>query len=106
MQLSDKKGFELIKGDVSATIPTYIAKHPGFRISYLYFDLDVEKPTAAALKLLYDRVVCGGIIVFDEYGVDQWGEANAVDAFLEEHPELSLRTLPWAKTPPAYIVKP
>lgn len=97
---------ELIEGNVSDTIVEYIEKNPGFRISYLYLDLDIDEPTYISLKLLYDRIVRGGIIVFDEYACEKWTESNAVDRFLKEHPELKIETISWSRTPTAYIKKP
>lgn len=78
-------------------------KNPGFRISYLY--LDIDKPTYISLNLLYDRIVRGGIIVFDEYVCEKWSESNAVDRFLNKHPNLNIKTLLWGKIPTAYIIK-
>lgn len=97
--------YQLIEGDVLTTIPIYLKQNPGFRISYLYLDLDIEEPTYTALNLLYERVVRGGIIVFDEYACEKWTESNAVDKFLKEHPDLNILTLQWARTPTAYIIK-
>jgi len=82
--------YQLIEGDVEKTIPVYLEKNPGFRISYLYLDLDIDKPTYASLNMLYDRIVRGGIIVFDEYACEKWTESNAVDRFLNEHPNLNI----------------
>ena len=97
--------YELIEGDVENTIPEYLERNPGFRISYLYLDLDIDKPTYISLNLLYNRVTRGGIIVFDEYACEEWTESNAVDLFLKEHPELEIKTLLWSRTPTAYIIK-
>jgi hypothetical protein len=97
--------YQLIEGDVQGSIPIYLKENPGFRISYLYLDLDIDEPTYTALNLLYDRVVRGGIIVFDEYACEKWTESNAVDKFLKEHPNLSIKTLLWGRTPTAYIIK-
>lgn len=97
---------QLIEGDVASTIPSYLENNPGFRISYLYFDLDIDEPTFISLQLLYDRVVRGGVIVFDEYACEKWSESNAIDRFLALHPELKIQTIPWARSPTAYIVKP
>ena len=97
--------YELVEGDIMKTIPEYLKKNPGFRISFLYLDMDVEEPTLFALEQLYDRLVRGGIIVFDEYAVEEWGESNAVDNFLKKHKELEIKTLTWARTPTAYIIK-
>ena len=97
--------YELIEGDVEKTIPIYLEKNPGFRISYLYLDLDIDKPTYTSLNMLYDRIVRGGIIVFDEYACEKWTESNAVDRFLNEYPNLNIKTLLWGRTPTAYIIK-
>ena len=71
----------------------------------MYLDLDIDKPTYASLNMLYDRIVRGGIIVFDEYACEKWTESNAVDRFLNEHPNLNIKTLLWGRTPTAYIIK-
>jgi hypothetical protein len=97
--------YQLIEGDVQSSIPIYLKENPGFRISYLYLDLDIDEPTYTSLNLLYDRVVRGGIIVFDEYACEKWTESNAVDKFLKEHPNLTIKTLLWGRTPTAYIIK-
>ena len=96
---------QLVEGDVERTIPIYLKENPGFRISYLYLDLDIDQPTYISLNLLYDRLVRGGIIVFDEYACEKWTESNAVDRFLKEHPDLKIKTLLWGRTPTAYIIK-
>ena len=82
--LFKKVKYELIEGDVCKTIPKYLIDNPGLRISLLYCDMDIEKPTYEALINLYDRVVRGGIIVFDEYACNKWSESNAVDNFLKK----------------------
>jgi hypothetical protein len=97
--------YELIEGDVKMSISNYLKENPGFRISYLYLDLDIDEPTYIALNLLYERIVRGGIIVFDEYACEKWTESNAVDKFLKEHPDLNIKTLLWGRTPTAYIIK-
>ena len=97
--------YQLIEGDVSDTIPKYLKDNPGFRISYLYLDLDIDEPTYTSLELFYDRIVRGGIIVFDEYACEKWTESDAVDRFLNNHPELKIKTLQWGRTPTAYIIK-
>ena len=97
--------YQLIEGSVEKSIPEYLKENPGFRISFLYLDLDIDEPTFISLKLLYHRIVRGGIIVFDEYACEKWTESNAVDKFLKEYPDLKIKTLKWGRTPTAYIVK-
>ena len=67
--------------------------------------MDIEKPTYQSLINLYPRIVKGGIIIFDEYACNKWSESNAVDRFLKKYPELILKTITWARTPTAYIIK-
>ena len=95
--------FELIKGDISATSSEFIKTRPGFRISLLYLDMDLEKPTFDALTNLWDRVVSGGVVVFDEYAYHSWSEANAVDKFFKDKNVKFINT--HIQTPTAYIIK-
>jgi hypothetical protein len=64
--ISDTK-YILIEGDVCVTTKEFIGRNPGFRISLLYLDLDLDEPTYETLQNLWDRVVPGGYIIFDEY---------------------------------------
>jgi hypothetical protein len=97
--------YQLIEGDIIETLPKFLLDNPGFRISFLNMDLDIEEPTYIALNLLYDRIIKGGIIVFDEYAEYDCSETNGVDRFILEHPDLKLKTLPWGRSPTAYIIK-
>jgi hypothetical protein len=95
--------FELIKGDLSQTSKDYITTKPGFRISILYLDVDLGEPTYNALVNLWDRIVDGGIVVFDEYAYHKWSESNGVDKFINEY---KLKLIPtYIKAPTAYIIK-
>lgn len=96
--------FELVKGDLSNTSKEYVNSRPGMRISLLYMDVDLETPTYDALCAMWDRIVPGGIVVFDEYGYHIWSESNAVDRFIKEKRlELHLFNIP---SPTAFIIKP
>jgi hypothetical protein len=64
--------YELIKGDISETAKEYVSQRPGFRLSVLYIDLDLDKPTYSALSAFWDKLSVGGVVVFDEYGYPQW----------------------------------
>ena len=96
--------FELVKGDVSITSLEYVRRNPGFRISLLYLDLDLEKPTYDALENFWNVIVSGGIIVFDEYGYGAWTESNAVDRFVRQHNLVLHKTN--VSAPTAYLIKP
>ena len=95
--------YELIGGDVCKTAAEFVNKRPGFRISLLYLDLDVEEPTYAALAALWPHVVKGGVVVFDEYGFHKWSEANAVDCFFADK-DVEVKSLNYI-CPSAYVVK-
>lgn len=95
--------FELVQGDISKTSKNYLLNKPGFRISLLYLDLDLEKPTYDTLENLYDRIVPGGIIVFDEYAYHAWSESNAVDCFIQNKKLELVNTN--IQSPTAYVVK-
>jgi predicted O-methyltransferase YrrM len=97
---------ELVKGDITETLPAYLLERPGFRISLLHCDLDVYAATKSLLEAAWPRVVAGGMVVFDQYAVDAWGESDAADEFLAglKNPP-RLKMLERTPTPTAYIVK-
>lgn len=72
--------YEFIQGDVVNTIPEYISKHPELKLALLHIDLDTYRPSLVALEQLYDRVVKGGLVLFDDYGKIA-GETKAIDEF-------------------------
>lgn len=94
---------DLVKGDVCRTIPDYLEKNPGFRASIINFDLDLEEPTGIALDYLWDRLVPGGYLIFDEYAFNEWTESNAVDKFCHKRGLKPISTRYYA--PSAYIQK-
>ena len=100
----EKSRCELIAGDIRETAARYVATSPGMRISLLHLDLDLADATRAALEAFWPRVSRGGIVVFDEYAVRGWTESDAVDDFFRNIP-VQIATLPWARTPTAFIVK-
>ncbi|MDR1216615.1 MAG: TylF/MycF family methyltransferase [Treponema sp.] len=71
----------LIKGLIPDTFSEYFGKKSATQIALLHIDVDVYEATKACLDHLYDRVVKGGIIVFDDYGeVD--GATKAINEFI------------------------
>ena len=97
------ENFELVKGNVFDTLPRYLEDNPEIRIAMLHLDMDVKEPTDFALDLLYERVVPGGIIIFDDYTAVA-GETISVDEFLRKH-HLKLEKLPFYSVP-SYVRKP
>jgi hypothetical protein len=100
-----KTACDLVAGDIRETARDYVAANPGFRISLLHLDLDLAAATHAALEALWPRVVRGGVVVFDEYAVARWSESEGVDRFFANQ-NVTLRAIPFARTPTAYAIKP
>jgi len=94
---------ELVKGNVFDTLPAYFEKYPSTRLCLLHLDMDVKEPTEYALNLLYDRVVPGGLIIFDDYSTVA-GETDAVDVFLAKK-GLAIKKLSYNYIP-SYAIKP
>lgn len=94
---------KLIKGDIFDSAPKFLETNPGFKASVINFDLDTEKPTTFALNSFWDRIVPGGVMIFDEYAISEWTENNAVDKFIAEK-NLHLRSTN-IFAPTAYIIK-
>ena len=102
-----KPRVKLVDGQIEETVVKFVENNPGVRFSLLHFDCDLYAPTKAALDVLWPKVSRGGIVLFDEYGIPDWpGETKAVDEFIENRPELILKTLNWTNTPAAYLIKP
>lgn len=103
----EKQRVFLVKGDIELTVPQFVREHPGLRISLLHFDCDMYSPTRIGLEQLWDKVVTGGVVVFDEYGIEPWaGEAKAVDEFFESKKiRPKFQKFDWHATPGAFVVK-
>ena len=97
-----EQNVELISGDIVKTVPTYTQKHPELRISLLNLDTDIYEPAVVILERLWPRIVEGGILILDDYGIFP-GETKAVDEFFQHH-KVEIQKLPFCMTP-CYIVK-
>lgn len=93
---------ELIQGNILETLPRYVADNPQLKISLLNLDTDIYEPAKCILENLHDRVVPGGVVILDNYGV-HYGETKAVDEFFAGR-EVVIRKLPYAATP-SYLIK-
>lgn len=95
----------LIKGNIELTVPRFIKENPGLRVCLIHFDVDLYRPTKIALEAFWPRIVPGGVILFDEYGIRPWeGESAAVDEFFKNK-QVKLSRFDWAPNPGGYIVK-
>jgi hypothetical protein len=103
LNLKGFENFQLIKGNVFDTLPAYLETNPETRLSFLHLDMDVKEPTDFALEVLYERVVPGGLIVFDDYNAVA-GETISVDDFSRKY-KLKIEKLPFYNVP-SFIRKP
>jgi len=79
----NSENIELVKGDITNSVPEYISEHPELKIALLHIDVDIYEPTETILKYFYGRIVKGGLIVFDDYALID-GETKAIDDFFEK----------------------
>lgn len=101
----DNSKFILVKGNVETTTKEFVNKNSGFRISLLYFDADLGEPTYHSLVNLWDRIIPGGYIVFDEYEFHAFDECAGVEKFLKEKGlEFTIETTHFYN-PTAFMIK-
>ena len=91
-----------VKGNVTDTASKWLTDNPHGRVALLHLDMDVYEPTRAALELLWDRLVKGGIVVVDDYNA-VGGATRAVDEFLKDK-DVAVRKLGLSHVP-SYFVK-
>lgn len=85
----------LIKGDVTHTIPRFIADNAHLMVSLLFLDLDLYEPIKIAIEHFVPRMPKGAIIAFDELDNPMWpGETLALLDSLGIG-KLQIRRLEW-----------
>ena len=95
----------LVEGDLKVSAKEFVEKNPGLRISLLHLDVDLYEPTKAALEAFYPLVVKGGVVVFDEYGLTEWGgESRAAEEYFGAAMP-RIRKFEFASLPGGYFVK-
>jgi hypothetical protein len=78
--------FEICAGDVFDTIPA-VETGP---LALAHIDMNTAAPTRHVLEYTYERLVPGGVIVFDDYGYggeDTFEERATIDGFFAHRPE-------------------
>lgn len=93
---------DLVEGDITKTVPSYVKDHPELKISLLNLDTDIYEPAVTILEHLYPRIVKGGVLILDDYGVFP-GETKAVDEYFKDK-NMEICKFPFAMTP-CYIIK-
>ena len=75
---------DIRKGRFEDTLPDVCDR----QYCFIHLDCDTYRSHMQCLAALYDRLVPGGVIVFDDYGSKEWpGASAAVDDFLLGKPE-------------------
>jgi hypothetical protein len=64
---SVRENVELIVGLFDRTLPIFLEKHGGKKVSFLHVDCDLYASTQTIFHYLKDRICAGTIVVFDEY---------------------------------------
>jgi hypothetical protein len=74
-----KKKHELVVGDATQSLPTYLAQHPETVIALAYFDFDLYKPTRDCLEAIQPYLTKGSVLAFDELNTPEFpGETIAL----------------------------
>ena len=77
--------------------------HPDpYEISLLNLDTDVYEPAVTILENLYPRIVKGGILILDDYGIFP-GETKAAEEYFKDK-KVEIKKFSFS-TPPCYVVK-
>ena len=97
-----EKNIQLIKGDITETVPRYLKLNPNLKISLLNLDVDFYEPSMTILKNFYPKLSKGGILMLDDYGI--WdGETMAVNEYFHGK-KIKIRKFSFSQTP-SYIIK-
>ncbi len=106
LKILKNKGLEtnvdLVKGDITKTVPKYLKKHPELRISLLNLDVDIYEPSVTILEYLYPRIVKGGILLLDDFGFFS-GETQAIEEYFRKK-KIKIKKHALSMTP-AFVIK-
>jgi O-methyltransferase len=70
-------------------IPDTFKRLENVRFAFAHIDVDIYQSVLDCCGFIYPRVVPGGILVFDDYGLPSCpGARVAVDAFFQDKPEI------------------
>ncbi len=107
--LLDAQGLEdtglLHNIDLTRELPAFFQRHPHLRFKFVFLDAGMYEVVRSSLPHFWERLSKGGVLVLDQYNHEASpGETRAVDEFFAGT-DVSIRTLPYAWMPTAYIVK-
>jgi hypothetical protein len=77
--LAHMRKHDIVKGDVTQTLPNYLREHPETIVALAYFDMDLYEPTLRCLEALRPHLTRGTVLAFDELNYAPFpGETIAV----------------------------
>lgn len=88
---------ELIKGNVTETLPAYLGRNQHTLVSLAIFDMALYEPTKTCIQEILPRLVKGSVLAFDELADPAYpGETLAVleSLNLRDHEVIRSRYLP------------
>ena len=89
--------------DLTRQLGPFLKANPQLRFKLVFVDCGIESVLRAVIAPLWERVLTGGIMVFDHYGCEASpAESSAVDAVVGA---CRLRRVAYARQPTAYVVK-
>ena len=94
--------YSLVRGDILNTLPDYLKNNPQKKFSLIHIDVDVYEATKCILENTWDKVVNGGLIVLDDYLLEEGG-TKAIDEFIQNK-NILIQKFPY-KYKPCYIIK-
>lgn len=103
LELKKIGNVELVKGDITKTLNQYLEKNPHTRIALLHIDTDVYEPAKFGLEKLFDRIVGGGVVIFDDYATVE-GETLAIEEYFSNR-GYAIKKFPFSHSKPSYIIK-
>jgi predicted O-methyltransferase YrrM len=83
--VSHSKSITLVKGWFDESLPEFIKTSPHVSFALVHMDSDLYESTLVALSHVWERVVPGGVVVFDElFHKDFPGETRAFWDFFKD----------------------
>jgi hypothetical protein len=98
LQAKGLTNVEFVAGDIAATLPGYVQRHPELRLALVHVDVDLHDVTRLVLDATTPLLVPGGAFMMDDYG-KVGGATQAVDEFLLDNPTFTLSRTPLSYAP-------
>lgn len=71
-RFAGEQGVRLVQGELPEVLNTL----PGNQVRFVHVDLNAAQPEVDSLRLLWDQIVPGGIVLLDDFGSPEFIESN------------------------------